>query len=118
MSIRQITIIGTGLIGGSLALALKKHAFAGRIVGCDRALVLERARNKGAIDTGHTNPSDAVRGSQIIILATPVSGIIDLIERLGPALPPKTLLTDVGSTKAEVCSVPKQYLARIVEFAF
>jgi prephenate dehydrogenase len=102
MSIRQITIIGTGLIGGSLALALKKHRFAGRIIGCDRAPVLERARNKGAIDAGHTNPSDAVRGSQIVILATPVSGIIDAIDRLGPALPTKTLLTDVGSTKAEV----------------
>jgi prephenate dehydrogenase len=102
MSIRQITIIGTGLIGGSLALALKKHKFAGRIIGCDRAPVLERARSKGAIDIGHTNPSDAVRGSQIIILAIPVSGIIDSIERLGPALPAKTLLTDVGSTKAEV----------------
>jgi len=102
MPIRQITIIGTGLIGGSLALALKKHRFAGRIIGCDRAPVLERARSKGTIDSGHTNPPDAVRGSQIIVLATPVSGIIDLIERLGPALPPKTLLTDVGSTKAEV----------------
>ena len=102
MPIRQITIIGTGLIGGSLALALKKHRFAGRIIGCDRAPVLERARDKGAIDSGHTNPSDAVRGSQIIILATPVSGIIDAIDRLGPALPAKTLLTDVGSTKAEV----------------
>src|SRR5271167_228337 len=102
MPIRQITIIGTGLIGGSFALALKKHRFAGRIIGCDRASVLERARSKGAIDAGHTNPADAVRGSQIILLATPVSAIIDLIERLGPALPPKTLLTDVGSTKAEI----------------
>jgi prephenate dehydrogenase len=102
MPIRQITIIGTGLIGGSLALALKKHRFAGRIIGCDRAPVLERARSKAAIDAGHTNPVDAVRGSQIVVLATPVSGIIDLIDRLGPALPPKTLLTDVGSTKAEV----------------
>ena len=102
MPIRQITIIGTGLIGGSLALALKKQRFAGRIIGCDRAPVLERARNKGVIDDGHTNPADAIRGSQIIVLATPVSGIIDLIGRLGPAMPPKTLLTDVGSTKAEV----------------
>jgi prephenate dehydrogenase len=102
MSIRQITIIGTGLIGGSFGLALKKHRFAGRIIGCDRAPVLERARAKAAIDDGHTNPADAVRGSQIIVLATPVSGIIDLIDRLGSALPPKTLLTDVGSTKAEV----------------
>jgi len=102
MAIRQITIIGVGLIGGSFALALRKHGFAGRIIGCDRAPVLEWARNKAAIDIGHTNPADAVRGSQIIVLATPVSGIIDLIDRFGPALPPKTLLTDVGSTKAEV----------------
>ena len=102
MPIRQITIIGTGLIGGSLGLALKKSRFAGRIIGCDRAPVLERARNKAVIDDGHTNPTDAIRGSQIIVLATPVSGIIDLIERLGPVLPPKTLLTDVGSTKAKV----------------
>ncbi len=102
MSVRQITIIGTGLIGGSLGLALKKQRFLGRIIGCDRAPVLERARNKGAIDEGHTDPADAVRGSQIIVLATPVGGILDLIARLGPALPPKTLLTDTGSTKAEV----------------
>ncbi|HWY58528.1 MAG TPA: prephenate dehydrogenase [Terriglobales bacterium] len=102
MPTRQITIIGVGLIGGSLALALKKRGFAGRIIGSDRAPVLERAQRKAAIDGGHTNPADAVRGSQIIILATPVSGIIDLIDRLGPALPQKTLLTDVGSTKSEV----------------
>jgi prephenate dehydrogenase len=102
MPIRQITIIGTGHIGGSLSLALKKYRFTGRIIGCDRAPVLERARNKGVIDDGHTNPADAIRGSQIIVLATPVSGIIDLIGRLGPALPPRTLLTDVGSTKAEI----------------
>jgi prephenate dehydrogenase len=102
MPIRQITIIGTGLIGGSLGLALKKHRFLGRIIGCDRAPVLERARNKGAIDDGHTNPSDAARGSQIIVLATPVGAILDLISRLGPALPAKTLLTDTGSTKDEV----------------
>ena len=107
MPIRQITIIGTGLIGGSFALALKKHRFAGRIIGCDRAPVLERARNKSAIDDGHTNPADAVRGSQVIVLATPVSGIIDLIGRLGPALPLKTLLTDVGSTKRRIVAAAK-----------
>ena len=108
MSIRQITIIGIGLIGGSLALALKKREFVGRIIGCDRAPVLERARSKAAIDLGYTNPADAVRGSQLIVLATPVSGIIDMIDRLGPALPPRTLLTDVGSTKLEVLERAKK----------
>lgn len=102
MAIRQITIIGNGLIGGSLGLALKKNKFRGRIVGSDRAPVLERAQEKGAIDEGHTNPADAVHGSDVVVLATPVVAAIDLIERLGPALPAKTLLTDVGSTKAQV----------------
>jgi len=107
MPIRQITIIGTGLIGGSFALALKKRRFAGRIIGCDRAPVLERAQKRGAIDAGHTLPADAARGSQIILLATPVSGIIEMILQLGPALPASTLLTDVGSTKAEVLARAK-----------
>ena len=102
MAIRQITIIGTGLIGGSLALALRKKKFAGRIVGCDREGTLERARMRGAIDEGTVNPGDAVHGSQLVVLAAPVLAICDLIERLGPALPAKTLLTDVGSTKAAV----------------
>jgi prephenate dehydrogenase len=102
MSIRQITIIGTGLIGGSFGLALKKRGFAGRIVGCDRAPVLKRAREKGAIDDARTDPIDSVRGSQVVLLATPVGTIIELIGVLEAALPPKTLLTDVGSTKSEV----------------
>lgn len=102
MPIRQITIIGTGLIGGSFGLALKKRGFQGRIVGCDRTPVLKRARDLGAIDDAHADPAIAVRGSQVVLLAVPVGAIIELIGRLGPSLPPKTLLTDVGSTKAEV----------------
>jgi prephenate dehydrogenase len=102
MIFKQVTIIGTGLIGGSLGLALKKRRLAGRIVGCDRAPVLERARDRGAIDSGTINPGDAVRGSDLVVLATPVLAILDQIDRLGPALPPRTLVTDVGSTKTEV----------------
>jgi len=102
MAIRQITIIGTGLIGGSLGLALRKKKFAGRIVGCDREGTLERARMRGAIDDGTVNPGDAVHGSQLVVLATPVLAIVDLIERIGPSLPAKALLTDVGSTKTAV----------------
>jgi prephenate dehydrogenase len=102
MAIRQITIIGTGLIGGSLALALRKQRYLGRIVGCDREAALKRAKMCGAIDKGFCDPGDAVRGSQLVVLATPVLAIVDLIGRLGPALPASTLLTDVGSTKAAV----------------
>ncbi len=102
MSIRQITIIGTGLIGGSFALALRKRKFAGRIVGCDREAALKRAKMCGVIDNGFSEPADAVRGSQLVVLATPVLAIVDLIGRLGPSLPSGTLMTDVGSTKAAV----------------
>ena len=107
MPIRQITIIGTGLIGGSLGLALRKKKFAGRIIGCDRVGTLERARMRGAIDVGTANPGDAVHGSQVVVLATPVLAIVDLIERLGPVLPAKSFLTDVGSTKSVIadCAV-------------
>jgi prephenate dehydrogenase len=102
MSIRQITIIGTGLIGGSFGLAVKKRGFKGRIVGCDRAPVLKLARDLGAIDKAETDPVKAARDSQVVLLAVPVGAIIELIGRLGPSLPPKALITDVGSTKAEV----------------
>src|SRR5215470_16843065 len=103
-SFRQLTIIGTGLIGGSLGLALKKHKFRGRIIGCDQARVLSRAKRMGAIDLGVSDPLRAIAGSDVVVLAAPVGAIIDLIERLAPKLPAETLLTDVGSTKADVVS--------------
>jgi len=61
-----------GLIGGSFALALRKRRFAGRIVGCDRESALKRAKMCGVIDDGFCEPADAVRGSQLVLLATPV----------------------------------------------
>ena len=102
MSIRQITIIGTGLIGGSVGLALKKCGFAGRIVGCDREQVLEQALKKGIVDATQSDPVEAMRSSQIVLLATPVGAIIELIGRLGPLLSADALLTDIGGTKAEI----------------
>jgi prephenate dehydrogenase len=64
--------------------------------------VLEKAQRRGAVDAGFSNPGDAVRGSQVVVLATPVLAIVDLIERVGPVLPAQSLLTDVGSTKSLV----------------
>jgi len=100
--IQQITIIGTGSIGGSIALGLKKYGYSGRIVGCDRQPVLDAAIARGAIDGGDADPREAISGSHVVVLATPVGTIIDYIERLGPVLPPDVLLTDVGSTKREI----------------
>src|SRR5437762_12857571 len=102
MTIRQITVIGTGLIGGSFALALKKNGFHGWIVGCDREAELQQARARGAIDEERSNPIDAVGDSDLIVLATPVGAILEMIDRLGPAMPAHALMTDVGSTKAEI----------------
>jgi prephenate dehydrogenase len=112
MPIRQITIIGTGLIGGSFALAMRKRRFAGRIVGCDRESALKKAKMCGVIDNGFVEPADAVRGSQLVMLATPVLAIVDLIGRLAPGLPATTLLTDVGSTKAAVAEQALQVLGK------
>ena len=106
--IEQITIIGTGLIGGSLGLALKQHGFTGRIVGSDRPQVLAEARQAGAIDASEPDPLLACQGSQLVMLATPVGAIIDLLEKIGPVLPPDCLITDTGSTKADIAERAQQ----------
>jgi prephenate dehydrogenase len=102
--IRQITIIGTGLIGGSLGLALRKNGFRGRIVGCDQPKILVRAKRMGAIHACIPDPIEACNGSGVVVLATPVGAIVELIERLASELPREALLTDVGSTKAQILS--------------
>src|SRR5262249_26391648 len=99
---RQITIVGVGLIGGSFALALRKHGYQGTIVGCDREAVLQRAIAKGVIDQAVLRPEEAIAGSDLVLLAAPVGAILDLVERLGPMLAADALLTDAGSTKAEI----------------
>src|SRR5258708_26469396 len=118
MAFKQVTIIGTGLIGGSVGLALKKRHLAGRIVGCDRAPVLERAQDCGAIEAGSPHPAEALRGSDLVVLAAPVIAILDLIERIGPALLANTLVTDVGSTKVEVVQRATKSFRRNAEQQF
>lgn len=108
MSIQRITIAGLGLIGGSLALALRRARFAGEIIGCDRPEILSAAIERGVVNGGNTDPLAAAQGSDIVVLATPVGAIIDLIERLGPVIPATTLLTDCGSTKREVAERAQQ----------
>lgn len=108
--IDQITIIGTGLIGGSFALALKSRGFSGRIVGCDRPDVLRKARELGAIDLCEEEPLRATEGSQLIMLSTPVMTIFDMLSRITPKIPEGVLITDTGSTKAAVVQHAKQVL--------
>ena len=110
--IRQITIIGTGLIGGSVALGLKKNGFRGKIVGCDRTQVLAKAKRLRVIDDGVTDPIQATQGSDLVVLAAPVGSIISLIDKLAPHLAADTLLTDVGSTKAQVVETAQAVFGR------
>lgn len=99
---KQITIVGVGLIGGSFALGLRASGWPGRIVGCDREEVLRRARERGAVDEGSADAGQAVRGSDLVLLATPVGAILDFLERIGPRLPAEVLVSDAGSTKAAI----------------
>lgn len=108
MTMQRMTIVGLGLIGGSLALALRKAGFAGEIIGSDRAEVLATAVERGIVSGGSPDPITAAQGSDLVVLATPVGAIIDLLERLGPVIPATTLLTDVGSTKREIVERAQQ----------
>jgi prephenate dehydrogenase len=110
MSIQQITIVGTGLIGGSLGLALRQAGFSGTIVGCDKPEVIDAAITRGAIDRGATDPKDAALGSEVVVLATPMGAILSLFERLAPTLPPATLVTDTGSTKEQLAERVRKVL--------
>ena len=116
--IRQITIIGTGLIGGSLALALRKHGFGGRIVGCDSPGILQKARRLKLIDTGIADAHHSVTGSDVVVLAVPVGSILDLVRQLGPSLGTQALLTDVGSTKLAVVKTASAVLGKNVAEQF
>ncbi len=102
MPIRQITIAGTGLIGGSLALALKQAGFAGKIVGCDKRAVLEIAQARGAIDRAEADLERAIVDSDVIVLATPVGCILSQLEIIAPLVPATSLITDAGSTKQRI----------------
>jgi prephenate dehydrogenase len=94
---RAVTIYGIGLIGGSLALALKKAVPGVRITGVDRQEALERARKLGLVDAGPAGPPD------LIVLAAPVGEILKLIDEIAASVPRTALVIDVGSTKTEIC---------------
>ncbi len=101
---QRVAIVGLGLLGGSWGLALKKVGFEGRIVGyARRAETRAQALAMGAIDESLAEASEAVREADLVILATPVAVVLDHLSRLQPYLPPRALVTDVGSTKRRIC---------------
>jgi prephenate dehydrogenase len=99
----QVTIIGVGLIGGSLGLALKKAGLARTVVGVGhRQTSLDEARQCGAADRTTLDAADGIRQSDLVVLATPVGRFESALRAVAPALAPAAVVIDVGSTKAAV----------------
>ncbi len=95
----RVAIVGLGLVGGSWGLALRKAGFRGLRVGVDRPEVVERALAAGAVDEGAMDFVAAVANADLVILATPVGAILELLPLAATHTPPRALVTDVGSTK-------------------
>jgi prephenate dehydrogenase len=97
----QVTIVGLGLMGGSLAGALKGQCRA--VVGvARRAETVETASRLGLVDRGTTDVAEGVGQADIVVLATPVRVIMRQLAEIGPLLPEGCLLMDLGSTKAQI----------------
>ena len=116
-----ITIIGTGLIGTSLGLAIKKVGIKNvRIVGTDlERYRANKAKNMKAVDRVENNMAEAVSDASMVFIATPVMAIKDVMEHIGPRLPRKddrTIISDTGGTKASVLEWAKEYLPDHVDF--
>jgi prephenate dehydrogenase len=107
----RVAIVGVGLIGGSLGLAIKRSYPNVEVIGVDRAeRTLEIAQARGAIDTGSMELSRGVGGADLIFVATPVRTIAELLPTLGTLIRPDALVTDVGSTKARICQIAEEFL--------
>jgi prephenate dehydrogenase len=99
----RIAIVGLGLIGGSMGLAIKQSKLDVEIIGHDKDTgVAGRAQKRGAVDTTKWNLIDACSGAGLIILALPVDGIRDTLAALSPNLSPGVVVTDTATTKTPV----------------
>lgn len=100
--IDRISILGTGLIGGSLGLAWQEQRPNCTIRGYDRPEVLDTAEDRGAIDEKAADPITAVEGADLVVLATPLATILKLLDAIADHLDEDTFITDVGSVKQPV----------------
>ena len=113
----RVAIVGLGLIGSSIGLALHKAHAAQQILGYDpNKGMANHARKIGAIDQSRSELTDAVRGAEFIIVATPISQIRSLLQDIATIATPGTVITDVASTKAQIMSWAEEYLPTSVFF--
>jgi prephenate dehydrogenase len=100
----HVTIIGLGLIGGSLARALTRAG--DRVFGVDTASVVRAARRQGAIAAGAEDPDGALE-ADLIVLAAPPRANLAILRRLVRRVDSRTVITDLGSVKAPICAVAR-----------
>ncbi len=109
---KKIVIFGVGLIGGSVALALKKAGSTAQITGVGRSTEsLQTALHLGVIDAASTNLAQAVSDADLILIATPVAQTPVILSAIKPHLGTDTIITDAGSTKSDVLSYASDVLA-------
>lgn len=103
MRIERLCIIGVGLIGGSLARALRANDAVGEIVGCSRSAEhLQQAVDLGVIDRFETDPAQAVAGADLVLVAVPMGAMEAVFKQIRPHLAADAVITDVGSAKGAV----------------
>jgi prephenate dehydrogenase len=111
LALKKLVIFGVGLIGGSVALALKKAGFVTHIVGVGRSeKSLQEALALGVIDTAETNIGAACSDVDIILIATPVAQTKLILQSIKPHLNKHTIITDAGSTKGDVLATAREIL--------
>ena len=113
-----VAIVGVGLIGASIGLALRRRGLAERIVGIGRnAQRLQTALDMGAVTQISTELADGVADAQLIVVCTPVGHIVSHVREAAAASPARALITDAGSTKEVICrelAEPPELVARFV----
>jgi prephenate dehydrogenase len=106
----RIAVLGTGLIGGSFALAARTAFPGASIAGWDRPEVLRRARSMGAINDAQADLGAALAGTDLVFIALPVGLTIERLPEIARLAPPAALVTDAASTKRQVCEVAEKCL--------
>ena len=107
-----VAILGVGLIGGSLGMALRKSRTADSVVGWDTdVLAISAALSREAVDRLSDTAEDAVSQADLVVLAPPTESIIPLLSSIAGALSPRAVVTDVGSVKARVVKEAEQILS-------
>jgi prephenate dehydrogenase len=111
-AISKLVLLGTGLIGGSFSLALKRARLVGDVVGVGRnASNLTRAIELRVIDVASHDAAQAVQGADLVFLGTPVGQMGALMAQIAPYLPAQCIVTDGGSTKQDVCALYREHLS-------